>query len=103
MSLKNLSPKEFDALARDYLRQATLSRRSFLAGAAAFAAATAIGLPGDALAQQTGGTLRVGRSEEPDTLDPHKTTLSVSSTTMDLIYEPLARMSLQGEVVPGLA
>lgn len=103
MSLKNLSPKEFDALARDYLRQATLSRRSFLAGAAAFAAATTIGLPGDALAQQTGGTLRVGRSEEPDTLDPHKTTLSVSSTTMDLIYEPLARMSLQGEVVPGLA
>lgn len=103
MSLRNLSPLEFDALARAYFKQATLSRRGFLGGAAALAAAATLGMPGKALAQQTGGTLRVGRSEEPDTLDPHKTTLSVSSTTMDMIYEPLARAGYDSEVLPGLA
>lgn len=103
MSLSKLSPQEFDALARDYLKRATLSRRGFLAGAAAFGAAAGIGLPGLAMAQEASGTLLVGRAEEPDTLDPHKTTLSVSSTTMDLIYEPLARRGYEGEVLPGLA
>lgn len=103
MSLRTLTPEQFDALARSYLKQATLTRRAFLGGAAALTATAMLGLPGKALAEQTGGTLRVGRSEEPDTLDPHKTTLSVSSTTMDMIYEPLARAGFDGEVLPGLA
>lgn len=103
MSLSKLSPQDFDALARDYLKKATISRRGFMASAAAFGAAAGLGLPGLAMAQEASGTLMVGRAEEPDTLDPHKTTLSVSSTTMDLIYEPLARRGYEGEVLPGLA
>lgn len=103
MSLTKLSPQEFDALARDHLKRFTLSRRGFLAGAAALGTAAGVGLPGLALAQDASGVLRVGRAEEPDTLDPHKTTLSVSSTTMDLIYEPLARRGYEGELLPGLA
>ncbi|WP_417584651.1 ABC transporter substrate-binding protein [Pelagibacterium sp.] len=103
MSLTKLSPKEFDALARDYAKRFSISRRGFLAGSAAMGAAAGIGLPGIALAQEATGILRVGRAQEPDTLDPHRTTLSVSSTTMDLIYEPLARRDYDGNVVPGLA
>lgn len=103
MSLTKLSPQEFDALSRDYLKRFSLSRRGFLTGAAALGAAAGLGLPGMAMAQDASGTLRVGRSEEPDTLDPHRTTLSVSSTTMDLIYEPLARRDYDGNVLAGLA
>ncbi|RZS79505.1 peptide/nickel transport system substrate-binding protein [Phyllobacterium myrsinacearum] len=104
MSLRKMSPQEFDLLTRDYLRRSVLSRRTFLTGAAALGMTAGLGLPGsNAGAAQTGGTLRVGRAEEPDTLDPHKTTLSVSSTTMDLIYEPLARRGFEGEVIPAFA
>lgn len=103
MSLTKYSPQEFDALARDYLKRTNLSRRTFLAGAAAFGAAIGIGLPSAAMAQDGSGVLRVGRSEEPDTLDPHRTTLSVASITMDLIYEPLVRRDYEGNLVPGLA
>lgn len=103
MSLTKLSSNQFDALARDYLKRFTLSRRGFLAGAAAMGAASGLGLPGMAMAQGASGVLRVGRADEPDTLDPHKTTLSVSSQTMDLVYEPLARRGYESEILPGLA
>lgn len=103
MSLTKLTSSQFDALARDHLKRFTLSRRGFLAGSAAIGAAAGIGLPRFAMAQEAGGVLRVGRAEEPDTLDPHRTTLSVASTTMDMIYEPLARRDYDGNVVPGLA
>jgi peptide/nickel transport system substrate-binding protein len=103
MSLEELSPAEFDQLARDYLRRHTLSRRSVLFGGAAASAAALLGLPAFAQAPKKGGTFRVGRSEEPDTLDPHKTTLSISSMTMQLVHEPLARRDVNGGVVPALA
>lgn len=103
MSLTRLSPKEFDALTRAYLKRVTLSRRGFIAGSAALGAATGLGLPDIAMAQGAHGVLRVGRAQEPDTLDPHRTTLSVSSSTMDMIYEPLARRDYDGNAVPGLA
>lgn len=104
MSLSDLSPQAFDRLTRDYLKRVALPRRGLLAGAAAIAGTLSLGgRPGFAAGPQAGGTLRVGRAEEPDTLDPHKTTLSVSSMTMDQIYEPLARRDFDNTVVPGLA
>ena len=100
MSLEDLSPRRFMALTEAYARRHTLSRRATLAGLAAAAVA-----PRMALAQtpKRGGTLRVGRVEEPDTLDPHKTSLSVANATMSMIYEPLARRDADGKVAPGVA
>lgn len=103
MSLEELSPVEFDQLARDHLRRHALSRRSVLFGGAAASTTALLGLPAFAQAPKRGGTFRVGRSEEPDTLDPHKTTLAISSMTMQLVHEPLARRDTNGMVVPALA
>ena len=103
MSLSDLSPHAFDRLAREYLKKNAISRRGVMVGAAAMAGAMSLGRPGFASEATSGGTLRVGRAEEPDTLDPHKTTLSVSSMTMDQIYEPLTRRDFDNNVVPGLA
>jgi peptide/nickel transport system substrate-binding protein len=102
MQLSDLSPAEFDKLTQDHLRQQMISRRGVLLGGAAASAAAMLGTPAFAQAKK-GGTFRVGRSEEPDTLDPHKTTLSISSMTMQSIYEPLARRDVNGNVVPALA
>lgn len=100
MSLEDLSPRRFMALTEAYARRYTLTRRSALAGLAAAAAA-----PRMALAQtpKRGGALRVGRDQEPDTLDPHKTSLAVANATMSMIYEPLARRDADGKVAPALA
>ena len=100
MSLEDLAPKRFLALTEAHLRRHVLSRRAALAGIAA----TAIG--GGSLHAQTpkrGGMLRVGRDQEPDTLDPHKTSLAVANATMSMIHEPLARRDGDGKVAPGVA
>lgn len=102
MSYRDLSPQAFEALTRAHFRRVTLSRRQALIGAGA--ALGAFGLPNLALAQPTpGGVLRVGRADEPDLLDPHNTSLAVSSMTMDLIFEPLARRDVDANIIPGLA
>lgn len=103
MSLRDLSPEAFDSLTRETVRRFAISRRRMMLGSAALAAG--LGLPRIGFGQepQPGGVMRVGRAEEPDTLDPHNTTLSVSSMTMDLIYEPLARLDYDNNLVPGLA
>jgi len=100
MSLEDLSSRKFLALTEQYLRRHVLSRRAALAGLAAAALA-----PGSATAQtpRRGGTLHVGRVEEPDTLDPHKTSLSIANATMSMIYEPPARRDDDGKVVPAFA
>ena len=104
MNLSDLSPQDFDALTRDHARRHALSRRGFMGAGLSLAVLAGIGLPGTAAFAAGGsGVLRVGRAEEPDTLDPHKTSLSVSSDTMDLILEPMARRDADGNVGPGLA
>ncbi|HEX3347762.1 MAG TPA: ABC transporter substrate-binding protein [Acetobacteraceae bacterium] len=105
MSLEDLPPKRFLALADDYLRRYALSRRAALRGALA-TAATVSALGSTASRGDTprkGGTLRVGRVEEPDSLDPHKTSLAVASATMGYIYESPARRDDDGKLVPALA
>ncbi len=111
MSLEDLSPRQFMALTQAHLRRHVLEhslvasspllgRRTMLGGAIAAAAATA----GPAWAAPTrGGTLRIGRVEEPDTLDPHKTSLSIAQSTMLMVLEPLARRDGDGKVMPGFA
>lgn len=103
MDYGKIPPKEFDALTRAYLKQYTVSRRGFMAGAAALTTLATTGLPSRALASGGTGLLRVGRADEPDTLDPHKTNLSISSATLALIVDPLARRDLDGNLIPGLA
>ncbi|MGE4325956.1 MAG: ABC transporter substrate-binding protein [Pseudodonghicola sp.] len=103
MDPRKLSPQEFDAAARAYLKQYVLSRRGFLSGAASLGALAMTGLPGMARAEGGQGVLRVGRADEPDTLDPHKTNLSISSATLAFLIDPLAKRDVDGNLVPGLA
>lgn len=81
---------------RDFLRTAAVGL-----GGASLAAAGA-GLP-SAHAQQTGGFLRIARSQESDTLDPHKTSLLVAHEVAWQIYDSLIYLDESGEVYPGLA
>lgn len=102
MSLDRMDGKTFLELTYAHARQAVLSRRQLLGGAVAFAGAMA--LSGHAaMAEGGGGTLRIGRDQEPDTLDPQLTLLAVGEQTNNWIYEPLARIDNEGNVVPGLA
>lgn len=102
MSLESLSPEEFDGLARQHLKTQLNRRQALMLGAGTALGALAMSsLP--AFAQSRGGTLRIGRGEEPDTLDPHKTALVVSALTMRSIFDSLVRYDFDGNVVPGLA
>lgn len=102
MSLELLSPEAFDARARQYLKAHISRRQALLLGAgAAIGGLAAMSLP--TYAQSNGGTLRIGRGEEPDTLDPHKTALVVSALTMRSIFDSLVHYDFEGNVVPGLA
>ncbi len=92
------------AYARNWARS---NRRGFLRGIGAGAAAAAM-LPGAfgagaAFAQQAGGTLRIARGQESDTLDPHKTSLLVAHEIAWQIYDSLIYLDEAGTVYPGLA
>src|SRR5690606_29804694 len=92
------------AHARNWARS---NRRGFLRGIGAGAAAAAM-LPGAfgagaAFAQQAGGTLRIARGQESDTLDPHKTSLLVAHEIAWQIYDSLIYLDEAGTVYPGLA
>lgn len=103
MDYSKLSGKEFDALTRAYFKRHALSRRGFMAGIAGAGALAGLGMPGMAFASGGSGVLRVGRADEPDTLDPQKTNLSISSMTLAWVVDPLAKRDIEGNVVPGLA
>jgi peptide/nickel transport system substrate-binding protein len=106
MSPEAMNPRDFLALTYAYARRHAqaqmVSRRGFLAAAAG---AGVLALGGGAMAQapRRGGILRAGRDQEPDSLDPHKTSLAVAEGTMRLVHEPLARTDPDGNVVPALA
>jgi peptide/nickel transport system substrate-binding protein len=102
MSLESMSPRDFLALTYAYARRHALSRRGFL-GAAAGAGVVALGGGASAQTPRRGGQLRCGRDQEPDSLDPHKTSLAVAEATMRLVHEPLARTDADGNVRPALA
>ncbi len=105
MSLEDLHPRDFLKLTEAHLRRHVLSRRAALAGLGVAAASSLLPTPAQAQAQtpRHGGVLRIGRVQEPDTLDPHKTSLAVAESTMLLILEPLARRDPDGKVIPALA
>lgn len=91
------------AYARDWAKR---SRRDFLRIAGTSAGAAALALAGGfpaARAQAPGGTLRIARGQESDTLDPHKTTLLVAHEVCWQIYDSLIYLDESGTVYPGLA
>ena len=54
-------------------------------------------------AAKPGGTLRIARGQESDTLDPQKTTLLVAHEIMWQVYDSLVYLDEKGTVYPGLA
>ena len=52
---------------------------------------------------KSGGHLRIGRAQDSDTLDPHKTFLLVSHEIMWQIYDSLIYLDASGNVYPGAA
>ncbi len=83
-------------------RLAAFDRRRFLGGSMALLAASA-GVSFPAQAQRKGGNLRIGRSSDPDTLDPQKTTSFTSHETFTQIFDPLVMRDEKGNVLPHLA
>ena len=103
---KPLTDMTFEERTYAYARAwAQMSRRDFLktgaalGGAAAFAG---LGMP-RAHAAKPGGTLRIARGQESDTLDPQKTTLLVAHEIMWQVYDSLVYLDEKGTVYPGLA
>ena len=90
-----------------------LNRRSLLqlagagAGAAVLAAmprGTARGLAAPAAQDaQSGGTLTYARDGDADSLDPHKTTTTLSWQVQGQIFETLTAFDADGNIVPNLA
>jgi peptide/nickel transport system substrate-binding protein len=66
------------------------------------AMATPVGTP-TSEAPKEGGTLTVAITDEPDTLDPHKTGAAVTQAIMRNVCDPLIAKDLDGNYVPGLA
>lgn len=56
-----------------------------------------------ALAQSVGGSLTFADDEEPDTLDPQKTSTANAGRILQYAGDTLLRKNLQGEYIPGLA
>lgn len=102
MSLDRMNQQEFLELTYAYARKGVLHRRQLLGGFAALASATLLS-PRAGFASEGGGILRIGRDQEPDTLDPQMSLTAVADQTNNWIYEPLARLDADGNVVPGLA
>ena len=83
-------------------RSETLSRRQFLVGSAAVAAATA-GLPGAARGQARRGELIAGLSERMLTLDPANHYSISSTSVLRHVYDPLVEVTNDDKFVPALA
>ena len=83
-------------------RSGTLSRRQFLVGSAAVAAATA-GLPGAARGQARRGELIAGLSERMLTLDPANHYSISSTSVLRHVYDPLVEVTNDDKFVPALA
>jgi peptide/nickel transport system substrate-binding protein len=98
-----MSGREFDLHAQSLLKRHVLSRRTFLGASMAAGAAAMLPFSPAFAEPKPGGIFRVGKDETPDTLDPQKTSLSVSQRIMDYLYEPLARRDLDGNTIPGAA
>lgn len=54
-------------------------------------------------AQEVGGTVTFALTEEPDTLDPQKTSTAVTGTILRYLGDTLLTKDLEGELVGGLA
>ena len=106
----------FDDPNQSRLTQFSLSRRRVLQGAAAAAAmgaaanftgsnvlAAPVGTPQAGASPKAGGDWIIGISQEPDTLDPHKTGAAVTQTIMRNVCDPLIAKDFDGKYVPGLA
>ena len=52
---------------------------------------------------QQGGAWTIGITEEPDTLDPHKTGTAITQAIMRNVCDPLIAKDFDGNYVPGLA
>jgi peptide/nickel transport system substrate-binding protein len=90
----------FEQQTYEYARTwARLTRRGVLKGAVA---ASLLVSP-FARAQKPGGTLRIARGQESDTLDPQKTALLVAHEIAWQIYDSLIYLDESGTVYPGLA
>ncbi|MBI4012717.1 MAG: twin-arginine translocation signal domain-containing protein [Candidatus Rokubacteria bacterium] len=79
-----------------------LSRRRFLVGTAAAAAATAA-LPGAARGQARRGELIAGLSERMLTLDPANHYSISSTSVLRHVYDPLVEVTNDDRFVPALA
>ena len=102
---ERMAKADFEQLTYAHARRwAKSSRRDFLRtvglGGASLAAAGGLS---SAQAQQPGGIVRIARSQESDTLDPHKTSLLVAHEVAWQIYDSLIYLDETGEVYPGLA
>lgn len=74
--------------------------RSWIGKAAILAT---IGLAGLGLGQQVGGTLTLALTEEPDTLDPQKTSTAVTGLILRYAADTLITKDPKGKYVAGLA
>ncbi|HLE42709.1 MAG TPA: ABC transporter substrate-binding protein, partial [Methylomirabilota bacterium] len=79
-----------------------MSRRQFLVGSAAVAAATA-GLPGAARGQARRGELIAGLSERMLTLDPANHYSISSTSVLRHVYDPLVEVTNDDRFLPALA
>lgn len=79
--------------------------RRFIAVAVAFVVIASACQGGGApqKAGTVGGTWTIAVTEEPDTLDPHKSTTALSDTILRYVGDPLIAKDPQGKYVPGLA
>lgn len=62
-----------------------------------------VGLPQESVAQKAGGTLTVGIYSDIPTLDPHKSTSTITPITFSLVYNSLVDLGKNLEVLPSLA
>lgn len=93
-----------------------VSRRQLLQGASAaglatstlwsrasFVTAAPIGTPDESATPESGGTWTIVATNEPDTLDPHKTGAAITQTILRNVCDPLIAKDLDGNYVPALA
>ncbi len=93
-----------------------VSRRRLLKGATAAGVASSslwsghvlvgaapVGTPVEDASPESGGTWTIVATNEPDTLDPHKTGAAITQTILRNVCDPLIWKDLEGNYVPGLA
>ena len=83
-------------------RLAAFDRRRFLGGSVALLAASA-GISFPAQAQRKGGSLRIGRTSDPDTLDPTLSRTVASRQVFAALCDKLVDINEKLEIVPQLA